>query len=150
MDHHGTGSSWIIIMVGPQPTKLHFGTRAIHSSQVLHCGLDESEWPILSALLCGLVIIKVSLVEKLRSWGVLTPAHLTESLSSHITHITHCTLFTSLITHTTYYLHHSHLMLHSTHITYHSHHSHHTSFTSHITHCTSRMTHITHCTLHII
>ena len=73
-------------------------------------------------------LINGNLVEKLPSYAVLlTPPHLTTSLTSHIIRITHI----------------------SYHITHHSHHSHLTSLKSHITqvtHLTSHITHISHRT----
>ena len=114
-------------------------------------------------------IIKGGLVEKLPSYGVLTPPHLTTSLTSHIRHHSHLTPhITSLTSHTTRRSHHSQISPHIAHITHKfrhithitSHHtvhiSHHISFTfiyiTHITHIAhhwhfkSHITHISHQT----
>ena len=70
--------------------------------------------------------IKGCLVEKLPSYGILTPPHLTTSLTSH--HITH-------ITHISHHSHHSHHTPHvTTSLTSHTLTSHRTSLTSHKTH----------------
>ncbi len=78
------------------------------------------------------LILKGSLLEKLPSYGVLTPPHITTSLTSHINNITsHITCHSRVFTP-------PHLTISLT-----SHISRHTSLTS-LTHLTSRIIHITH------
>ena len=84
-------------------------------------------------------VIKGSSVAKLPSYRVLTPPHLTTSLTSHnITHHSHHTSLTSVTSHLTHSTYH-----HIIHI------SHHTSLTTLTSHFTSHHnTHITHISNH--
>ncbi len=105
---------------------------------------------------------KLSLVEKHPSYEVLTAPHLTTSLTSHITHISHLTshLPTSPASHITHHSHptsHTHIA-HITHISpHHPHHtlltshipSHHITHISHLTLTTSHITHISHISPHV-
>ncbi len=90
-------------------------------------------------------LINGNLVEKLPSYAVLlTPPHLTTSLTSHITHHSHHSHLISRIIHITHISYHASFTSLTSHITQITHHSSHTSHITHHSHLTSHITHIIH------